>query len=131
MELFNSKWTYLLFAACIFVIVVVVRDLRESFIPLIKNGAMQDSVMKKGIAVNADIIAAQQTSMWDGGKPVYRITVKFKIREGDEFEASILRPLTFEEIDRFKAGNGTTIKYDPKNPKRIAIYDRPLILGDN
>jgi hypothetical protein len=38
--------------------------------------------------------------------------------------------MNFEERERFKAGNGTTIKYDPKDPKRIALYDRPLILGE-
>ncbi|MGW1444222.1 hypothetical protein ACWA06_15915 [Serratia rhizosphaerae] len=48
-----------------------------------------------------------------------------------EVESSLTKALSFEEIERFSPGNGTTIKYDPKNPKRIALFDKPLILGDN
>lgn len=43
---------------------------------------------------------------------------------------TLYKSMTFEEIERFKAGNGTTIKYDPNNPEKIALYDRPLILGE-
>ncbi len=131
MEFIAQKWLYIVVAMVAFMFFLFFRDFRDTLIPLIKDGAMQDSVLKKGIAVNADITVARQTSMWSGGKPVYRLTLKFKTREGQDVESSILKALTFEEVERYKAGNGTTIKYDPKKPQRIAIYDRPLILGDN
>jgi len=45
-------------------------------------------------------------------------------------ESTTLKALTFKEIENFREGNQTTIKYDPADPQKIAIYDRPLILGE-
>ncbi|MBU3894878.1 DUF3592 domain-containing protein [Serratia rhizosphaerae] len=100
-------------------------------IPQFKNGAMQSDVIKNGLAVNADIISSSQTSYWGGNKPIYKLTFRFKTMDNVEVESSLTKALSFEEIERFSPGNGTTIKYDPKNPKRIALFDKPLILGDN
>lgn len=50
--------------------------------------------------------------------------------DGKIYQFAFYKSMTFEEIERFKAGNGTTIKYDPNNPEKIALYDRPLILGE-
>lgn len=130
MEFIAQKWYYIVIAMVAFMCFIFFRDFRDTLFPLIKDSFTQSNVLKTGVAVNADIVYAHQTTMWDGGRPVYRLTLKFKTREGQETESSTLKTLSFEEIERFKAGNGTTIKYDPKNPQRIAIYDRPLILGD-
>ncbi|MGX9280673.1 MULTISPECIES: DUF3592 domain-containing protein [Pantoea] len=88
----------------------------------------QSAVLKNGIAVNADIVSAQQTTMWGGNKPIYKMTSRFKTQQNQEVEASILKDLSFEEIERFKPRNGAIIKYDPKDPQRITLYDNPLIL---
>ncbi|MCT1420882.1 DUF3592 domain-containing protein [Klebsiella aerogenes] len=128
MDFLNTKWFYILLVACFIAFYIIGRDFRSSVIPMIKAGFIENAVLKTGIAVNADIIVAHQTSMWDGNKPIYHLTLKFKTLEGVETEASVDMGLSFEEIERFKPGNGTTIKYDAKNPKRIVIYDRPLFL---
>ena len=88
--------------------------------------------MKKGIGVNADIIARSCTGQFDANIPVYRLTFKFRTQEGVEVHSSLDRALDAEGGMRYTPGNGATLKYDPKNPKRIALddNDRPLILGD-
>ena len=128
MDFLNTKWFYILLVACIIAFYIIGRDFRSSVIPMITAGFIESAVLKTGIAVNADIIAVHQTSMWGGNKPIYHLTLKFKTLEGVQTEASVDMGLSFEEIERFKPGNGTTIKYDAKNPKRIVIYDRPLFL---
>lgn len=128
MDFLNTKWFYILLVACLIALYIIGRNFRSSVIPMIKAGFIESAVLKTGIAVNADIIASHQTSMWGGNKPIYHLTLKFNTLEGVETEASVDMGLSFEEIERFKPGNGTTIKYDAKNPKRIVIHDRPLFL---
>ncbi|MGG6138931.1 DUF3592 domain-containing protein [Pantoea allii] len=128
MDFLTNKWFYFSLVISAVVLFAIVRNFSNHFFPLIKDGFVQGEVLKKGIAVNADIVSAQQTTMWGGNKPIYKMTFKFKTAQNQVVEASILKDLTFEEIERFKPGNGTTIKYDPKNPQRIALYDKPLIL---
>jgi len=106
------------------------RFLYRDIIPSVKSGFVESKVVKTGIAVNADIISAQQTTAWGGNKPIYLLTFHYRTNEGVEYESGIKKALSNDEIEKFKPGNGTTIKYDPKNPKSIALYDRPLILGD-
>ncbi|MGG6175233.1 DUF3592 domain-containing protein [Pantoea allii] len=128
MDFLTNKWFYFSLVISAVVLFAIVRNFSNHFFPLIKDGFVQGEVLKKGIAVNADIVSAQQTTMWGGNKPIYKMTFKFKTVQNQVVEASILKDLTFEEIERFKPGNGTTIKYDPKNPQRIALYDKPLVL---
>ncbi|MDJ0038704.1 DUF3592 domain-containing protein [Pantoea allii] len=128
MSTLDKGW--LIFAAAVAVIVFfrMAKVFSIEFWPLIKSGFVQAHIIKTGILVNADIIAAQQTTVWSGGKPVYKISFKYVTLDSKEIEASVLRELTFEEVERYKAGRCTTIKYDAKNPKCIALYDKPLIL---
>lgn len=116
--------------ALVFGVFPMARFLYTNVYPYLKDGFSQDAVLKNGIAANADIIYTSQTSSWDGNKPVYKLTLRFKTREQEPVEATIMKALTFKEIERFKEGNGTTIKYDPKDPTKIAIYDKPLVLGE-
>ena len=101
----------------------------HDIIPTVKSGFVESKVLKSGIAVNADIINVHQTTAWGGNKPIYMLTFHYETHDDVEYESSIKKALSNEEIERFRAGNGTTIKYDPHNPKSIALYDRPLILG--
>lgn len=115
--------------ALVFGVFPIARFLYTTLYPYLKDGFSQDAVLKNGIAVNADIIYTEQTISWDGNKPVYKLTLRFKTAEHQVVEATTMKALTFKEIEQFKEGNGTTIKYDPKDPKKIAIYDKPLVLG--
>lgn len=101
----------------------------KDIIPTLKSSFVESRVAKTGIAVEGDIVASQQTSYWGGNKPIYQITIRFKTREGLPVESAVKQALSFEEIERYITGNGITIKYDPKNPKNIAIHDKPIILG--
>jgi len=114
----------------VFGVFPMARFLYTNLFPYLKDGFSQDAVLENGIAANAEIIFTSQTSSWDGNKPVYKLTLRFETQENEIVEATIMKALTFKEIEQFKEGNGTTIKYDPKDPKKIAIYDKPLILGE-
>ncbi|APZ07698.1 DUF3592 domain-containing protein [Kosakonia cowanii JCM 10956 = DSM 18146] len=106
------------------------RMIVTEIMPTIKSGFTESRVAKTGVAVEADIIASHQTTSWGGNKPIYQITVHFKTQDGQEVEASIKEALALDEIDNYKAGNGLTIKYDPKDPKKIAMHNKPIILGE-
>lgn len=114
----------------VFGVFPMARFLYTTVYPYMKDCFIQDTVLKKGVAVNADIISATQTNSWSGTKPIYKLTLKFKVNEGEEIESTTMKALTFKEIENFKEENQTTIKYHPDNPKKIAIYDKPLILGE-
>ncbi|MGG7447677.1 DUF3592 domain-containing protein [Kosakonia oryzendophytica] len=124
------RWIYLVYLFLAFVFFRVVMMAGSMVIPGIRQGMMESEVRRNGIGVNADIVSRNRTDMFDAELPVYRITFKFKTKEGTEVESSLDKALAAEEVMRFAPGNGTTIKYDPKDPKRIALYDKPLILGD-
>lgn len=130
MEFFDTYWYLLPIGIFSAVFYLNYLSLRDNLIVYIKDSFKQASVLKTGIGANADIIVARQTGMWDAENPVYLMMVNFKTREGLDVQASFYTSLNFEERERFKVGNGTTIKYDPNDPKRIALYDRPLILGE-
>jgi len=116
--------------ALIFGVFPIARFVYTNLYPYLKDGFSQDNILKNGVPANADIIYTSQTSSWDGNKPVYKLTLRFKTRDQVLIEATTMKALTFKEIEKYKEGNGTTIKYDPKNPKKIAIYDKPLVLGE-
>lgn len=65
MDFLNTKWFYILLVACLIALYIIgLRNFRSSVIPMIKAGFIESAVLKTGIAVNADIIASHQTSMW-------------------------------------------------------------------
>ncbi|WP_312692132.1 DUF3592 domain-containing protein [Kosakonia sp.] len=125
-------WRYILYLFFAVVVILIMKGFYASFGRYIKQMFVEAQVMKIGIGVNADIIHRSKTALIDADMPVYRLTVKFKTREGVEVQSSIDRALDMEGFTRYAPGNGVALKYDPKNPKRIALYDndRPLILGD-
>lgn len=116
--------------AIVFGIIPMVRFIRRDLYPYLKDGFTQDTVLKTGTSANADIISSLQTSAWSGNKPIYKLTLRFETQGGQLMESTTLKALTFKEIENFREGNQTTIKYDPADPQKITIYDRPLILGE-
>ncbi|MCS2164507.1 DUF3592 domain-containing protein [Scandinavium manionii] len=130
MDFFSERWLLISVTIIFFVFFILSKTIGMQFFTMIKNGFTETAVLQKGIAVNADIISAQQTSMWGGGRPIYRLTLKFKTMENQDVEVDILKALTFAEIENLKPGSGTTIKYDKDNVKCIALYGKPLVLGD-
>ncbi|HGM6861989.1 TPA: DUF3592 domain-containing protein [Serratia rubidaea] len=116
--------------ALVFGVFPMARFLYTNFIPYLKDSFSQDAVLKNGMVTDAEIINTVQTSSWDGNKPVYKLTFRFKTKEDDLVESTIMKPLTFKEIETLKEGYITTIKYDPENPKKIALLDKSLILLD-
>ncbi|WP_156567380.1 DUF3592 domain-containing protein [Metakosakonia massiliensis] len=125
-----SMVIFLPVAVALLILFIFYMAFRDNIIPYVKNIFIQSAVLKNGISTNADIIVARQTGMLDAEQPVYLLTLQFQARDGKTYQSTLYKSMTFEEIERFKAGNGTTIKYDPNNPEKIALYDRPLILGE-
>lgn len=124
------RWMYLVY---LFIAIVAIRVLimaGSMVIPGIRQTMMESDVRKNGVGVGATIVSRSRAGSFEGGLPVYRLTFKFKTREGVEVESSLERPLAAEDVMQFEPGNGVTLKYDPTDPKRIALSDRPLILGD-
>lgn len=122
----SSIFTTLLIFAGVF---AFGRMIVTEIIPTIKSGFVESRVAKTGITVEADIVASHQTTSWGGNKPIYQITVHFKTEDGLEVEASIKEALALDEIVKYKPGNSITIKYDPKDPRKITIHNNPIILG--
>lgn len=109
--------------ALVFGVLPMARFLYTNFLPYLKDGFSQDAVLKYGVATDAEIVNTVQTSSWDGG-------FRFKTKDNELVESTIMKPLTFKEIGFLKEGYIATIKYDPAKPHKIALYDKPLILGN-
>ncbi|SCC30684.1 hypothetical protein GA0061071_11275 [Kosakonia oryzendophytica] len=125
-------WMYIIYLFFAVVFILIIKGFYSFFGGYIKQMFVEARVMKIGIGVNADIIHRSKTALIDAEMPVYRLTVKFRTHEGVEVQSSIDRALDMDGFTRYAPGNGVALKYDPKNPKRIALYDndKPLILGD-
>ncbi|MGY5955790.1 DUF3592 domain-containing protein [Kosakonia sp. BK9b] len=113
-------------------IAFVLRQAISMIMPGFRQFRMESAVLKSGIGVNAEIIHRSKTGMIDGEDPVYRLTFKFITREGVEVQSSLERALDRDSFIRYTPGHVAALKYDPADPKRIALYrhDRPLILGE-
>ncbi|MGG7447678.1 DUF3592 domain-containing protein [Kosakonia oryzendophytica] len=126
------RWMHLFYLFFMFVGVCVIRSIYKSFGVYVRQMFVEIKVLRTGIGVNADIVARSPTGHFDANIPVYRLTFRFKTREGVEVHSTLLRALDADGIMRYAPGNGATLKYDPKDPKRIGMddIDKPLILGD-
>ncbi|EDX6465827.1 DUF3592 domain-containing protein [Salmonella enterica subsp. diarizonae serovar 60:r:e,n,x,z15] len=124
----NTFFIIMAVIAVIFGVFPMARFLYTNVYPYMKDGFTQDAVLKSGVSTNAEIINTLQTSSWSGNKPVYKLTLRFKTKENQMVESTIMKALTFKEIENFKEGNYTEIKYDPQDPRKVAISDKPLIL---
>lgn len=125
----NTFFIIMAVIAVVFGVFPMARFLYTNVYPYMKDGFTQDAVLKSGVSTNAEIINTLQTSSWSGNKPVYKLTLRFKTKENQMVESTIMKALTFKEIENFKEGNYTEIKYDPLDPRKVAISDKPLILG--
>lgn len=126
----DFSWRYVIYIIVVLLGIRLIIGAYSSIMPAIKQSFMEVDVLKKGIGVNADIVSRSRTDKFDANLPVYKLTFKFVTQEGKIVESSLNIPLDAEEVIRYTPGNGTTLKYDPKDPKRIALYDKPLTLGD-
>ena len=115
--------------ALVFGVFPMARFLYSNVYPYLKDSFSQDAVLENGIVANANIVETFQTSSWTGNKPIYKLTLRFNTETGQVIESSLLKALTFKEIENYKEGNQVTIKYDPEKPEKIAIQEKPIILG--
>ncbi|WP_235082044.1 hypothetical protein [Serratia rubidaea] len=69
--------------ALVFGVFPMARFLYTNFIPYLKDSFSQDAVLKNGMVTDAEIVNTVQTSSWDGNKPVYKLTFRFKTKEDD------------------------------------------------
>lgn len=105
----------------VFGVFPMARFLYSNVYPYFKDSFSQDAVLENGIVANANIVEAVQTSSWTGNKPIYKLTLRFKTETGQVIESSLLKALTFKEIENYKEDNQVTIKYDPEKPEKIAF----------
>lgn len=126
----NTFFIIMIIIALIFGIFPMTRFLYTNVYPYVRDNLMQDAVLKSGISTNAKVIKSLQTSTWSGNKPVYKLTFRFETKDDHVVESTIMKALTFKEIEILKEGGCATIKYDPKDPRRIAVSNKPLILGE-
>lgn len=124
------RWMYLFYIFMAFVAIRLLMMAGSMVIPGIRQGMMESEVKRTGVGINAQVKARERTGMFDAGLPVYKLTFTFKTKEGVEVESGLDKPLAAEEVMRYSPGEIITIKYDPNDPKRIALYDKPLILDD-
>ena len=115
--------------ALVFGVFPMARFLYSNVYPYLKDSFSQDAVLENGLVANANIVETFQTSSWTGNKPIYKLTLRFNTETGQVIESSLLKALTFKEIENYKEGNQVTIKYDPEKPEKIAIQEKPIILG--
>lgn len=126
------RWMHLYYLFCILVVIGVFVYIGRTWVPYVRQMFVEIKVLRNGVGVNADIIARTRTNRFDANIPVYRLTFKFKTREGLDVQSYLDRPLDAEGVMRYAPGRVVKLKYDPKNPKRIGMDDinKPLILGD-
>lgn len=89
--------------------------------PYLSSMVDQKMALKDGVVVNAEIIAAKQTTLWVDDDSIFKLKIRYKTKEGKMFNSLTMKALPFNEIMNYRKGAQVTIKYLPKKPKIIAL----------
>jgi hypothetical protein len=75
-----------------------------------------------GVATDAEILSLWDTGITLNQDPVIGLKVQVRPKDGQPYEATIAKSLISRlDIPRFQPGNVIPVRFDPKNPARVAL----------
>lgn len=101
------------FVALIFAIV---------FLPMLRGSMRSSQLMKTGVSAQAQILKVWQTGMYVNEQPQIGMVLQVQPADGSApFQAEAKKVVSMIQIPQFQPGGMLEVKYDPANPKEVAI----------
>jgi hypothetical protein len=81
----------------------------------------EQKLIATGKAAPAKILAVGQTGLYVNEQPQVQITLEVSPPDGPPFQAQVNKIISLLAIPRVQPGQILEVRYDPANPKRLAI----------
>lgn len=105
----------------IIIIVVVVVILAIVFLPMLRGSMRSSKLMQTGVSAPAQILKVWQTGMTINDQPQIGFLLQVQPANGAPFQAEAKKVVSMIQIPQFQPGGMLEVKYDPANPKEVAI----------
>jgi Protein of unknown function (DUF3592) len=106
----------------ILIIGITVVILAVVFLPMIRGSMRSSQLMKTGVSAQAQILKVWQTGMYVNEQPQLGMTLQVTPADGSApFQAEAKKVVSMVQIPQFQPGGMLEVKYDPANPKEVAI----------
>ncbi|MGQ0502405.1 MAG: DUF3592 domain-containing protein [Panacagrimonas sp.] len=89
--------------------------------PVLWKQMRNQRILDSGRPTTARIVELIDTRRKHNQEPVLTIRLLVAGPDGASYPAEVTGPVSSLEIQRLKAGAVVTVRYDPKNPERVAI----------
>jgi hypothetical protein len=92
------------------------------FLPMLRGSLRSSQLMKTGVSAQAQILKVWQTGMYVNEQPQLGMVLQVQPTDGTApFQAEAKKVVSFVQIPQFQPGGMLEVKYDPANPKDVAI----------
>src|SRR5450759_2809790 len=105
----------------IIIIVVVVVVLGIVFLPMLRGSMQSSKLLQTGVAAKAQILKVWQTGMYVNEQPQLGMVLNVMPDNGAAFQVEAKKVVSMVQIPQFQPGAMLEVKYDPANPKQVAI----------
>jgi hypothetical protein len=105
----------------IVIVVFVVVILAIFFLPMLRGSVRTSKLMQTGVSAQAQIIKVWQTGMYVNEQPQIGLVLQVQPSNGAPFQAEAKKVVSMIQIPQFQPGQMLEVKYDPANPKEVAI----------
>jgi hypothetical protein len=92
------------------------------FLPMLRGSMRSSQLMKTGVSAQAQILKVWQTGMYVNEQPQIGMVLQVQPTDGTPpFQAEAKKVVSMIQIPQFQPGGMLEVKYDPANPKEVAI----------
>jgi hypothetical protein len=81
----------------------------------------RDQVLQNGVPARAIITSIDQTGVYINDQPQCEIGLRVEPQKGAPFDASTRQIVLLTQIPQVQPGRVVTVRYDPRDPTRVAI----------
>ena len=106
----------------IVVVVIIAVVFGLVFLPMIRGSMRSSKLMQTGVSAQAQILKVWQTGMSVNDQPQLGLLLQVQPTDGTPpFQAEAKKVVPLVQIPQFQPGGMLEVKYDPANPKEVAI----------
>lgn len=106
----------------IVVVVIIAVVFGLVFLPMIRGSMRSSKLMQTGVSAQAQILKVWQTGMSVNDQPQLGMLLQVQPTDGTPpFQAEAKKVVPLVQIPQFQPGGMLEVKYDPANPKEVAL----------
>lgn len=105
----------------IIIILIVAVVFGIVFLPMLRGSMRSSKLLQTGVAAKAQILKVWQTGMYVNEQPQLGMVLNVMPDNAAAFQVEAKKVVSFIQIPQFQPGAMLEVKYDPANPKQVAI----------